>query len=99
MGEGAGVCNCIFQIIQLGISIAIIVLIAKIYNKTEENPLEKYDKSQLNPDNNGVANYIKKVDYVSSLARFKYCQCGEEILNNICTEVALMFQKVVIDSC
>ena len=44
MGEGAGVCNCIFQIIQLGISIAIIVLIVQIYNKTEENPLEKYEK-------------------------------------------------------
>ena len=45
MGEGAGVCNCIFQIIQLGISIAIIVLIVQIYNKTEENPLEKYEKN------------------------------------------------------
>lgn len=86
MGEGAGVCNCIFQIIQLGISIAIIVLIVQIYNKTEENPLEKYEKEHPITGNNGVANYIKKVDYVSSLARFKYCQCGEEILNNICTE-------------
>ena len=86
MGEGAGFCNGIFQAIQLGISIAIIVLIAKIYNRTEENPLEKYDKSQQNPINNTVDNYINKVDYVSSHARFKYCQCGEEILNNICTE-------------
>lgn len=67
MGEGAGVCNCIFQIIQLGISIAIIVLIVQIYNKTEENPLEKYEKEHPITGNNGVANYIKKVDYVSSL--------------------------------
>jgi len=84
MAEGKEVCNCIFQLIQLGISIAVIVLTVNIYNMTEENPLEKYDKKY--PVNNIDANYINKVDYVSSLARFKYCQCGEEILNNICTE-------------
>ena len=61
MGEGAGVCNCIFQIIQLGISIAIIVLIVQIYNKTGENPLEKYEKEHPITGNNGVANYIKKL--------------------------------------
>ena len=87
MGESAAdIINYILLIVILGISITVIVLTVIIYNKTEENPLEKYDKSQLNPINNTVANYINKVDYVSTLTRFKYCQCGEAILDNICTE-------------
>ena len=45
-------------------------------------------------DKHTIASYLSKipreernkVDYVSTLTRFKYCQCGEEILDNICTE-------------
>ena len=87
MGERAvDIINYILLSVILGISIAVIVLTVIIYNKTEENPLEKYDKDHPITDNNTVANYINKVDYVSTLTRFKYCQCGEEILDNICTE-------------
>jgi hypothetical protein len=89
MGDdsGAGACNTILQLIQLGITIACVVLISRIYNKTGENPLEIYDTSGSVPgDNNGLSNYANKVDYASALSSSKYCQCEGKIWNNICTE-------------
>jgi len=87
MGDGSNACNTIIQVIQLAMTIACVVLISRIYNKTGENPLEVYDNSLSNPvGNNGLSNYVNKVDYTSALSSFKYCQCGEKIWDNICTE-------------
>ena len=86
-GDGANVCNCLFQVIQLGMSIAVVVLNVKIYKKTGENPLEIYDTNEFNTTNiEGIADYLERVNYLSTLSSFKHCQCGEKIWNNICTE-------------
>lgn len=91
MGDDNGAISNVCQVVQLGITIAVVVLIAKIYNATGENPLEIYDRAlsiqnQNNIAINGLANYLDEADYVSTLSKSKYCQCGEKILNNICTE-------------
>lgn len=94
MGEGDGLAwcgNCI-QTINLGITIAIIVLTARIYNITDDNidVLEKFDNSHRYNSTTG-----KKLHSNSGLNELvsknifelgTYCQCGEEILENICTE-------------
>lgn len=83
--------NCL-QTINLGINIAIIVLIAKIYNTTGDNidVLEKFDNShrynsttgKTIPLNSGLNELVSKNIFELGT----YCQCGEEILENICTE-------------
>ena len=94
MGDGdlAWCGNCL-QTINLGISIAIIVLTVRIYNFTEDNItiLETFDsnhyytstgKRETQPTPASLNELIIK--NVFELG--KYCQCGEEILENICTE-------------
>ena len=93
MGEGSNPCASCLQTINFGISIAIIVLTVKIYQFTDKNPniLLDFD-TDINHryDSEG-----KKIPVVSQLNELvtknvfelgKYCQCGEEILENICTE-------------
>ena len=80
-------CISILQILGLGMSIANLVLIVKIYNNTGENPLEMYDeKFPTIPDNNSLSNSISEFGHSSFHDLGKYCQCGEKLLNNICTE-------------
>ncbi len=95
MGDGdlAWCGNCL-QTINLGISIAIIVLTVRIYNFTDDNIeiLETFDskhyynittgKRQEKPNPASLNELITQ--NVFELG--KYCQCGEEILENICTE-------------
>lgn len=93
MGEGSNPCASCLQTINFGVSIAIIVLTVKIYQFTDKNPniLLDFD-TDINHryDSEG-----KKIPVVSRLNELvtknvfelgKYCQCGEEILENICTE-------------
>jgi hypothetical protein len=68
-------------------AIICIGLLASIYHKTGENPLEVFDKKYYKPSrNNRLSNSVNKVDYAQTLSSSEYCQCGEKILNNICTE-------------
>jgi len=89
MGEGSNPCASCLQTINFGISIAIIVLTVKIYKFTDGNPniLEILDTNltyALYPtDSNSGLNELVTKD-IFELG--KYCQCGEEILENICTE-------------
>lgn len=79
--------NGTFQTISLGMFIALIVFNVRIYNMTAENPLEIYDSTHRSiiPTRNG--NYIMQnpsKEFYSDLGKF--CQCGDKIMNNICTE-------------
>ena len=89
MGDSVVIFKCILQFIGIAFSITTIVFLAKIFNGTKENPLEVYDnrffnKSETQPteDNNPDEKSASKVSNVKD----KYCQCGDNIINNICTE-------------
>ena len=89
MGDSVVIFKCILQLIGIAFSITTIVFLAKIFNGTKENPLEVYDnrffnKSETQPpeDNNPDEKSASKVSNVKD----KYCQCGDNIINNICTE-------------
>lgn len=87
MGDDSGTCNSTLQVIQLIMAIICIGLLASIYHKTGENPLEVFDKKYYKPSrNNRLSNSVNKVDYAQTLSSSEYCQCGEKIWNNICTE-------------
>ena len=87
MGDDSGTCNSTLQVIQLVMAIICIGLLASIYHKTGENPLEVFDKKYYKPSsNNRLSNSVNKVDYAQTLSSSEYCQCGEKIWNNICTE-------------
>ena len=89
MGESVIIFKCIVQFIEIALSIITIVFLAKIYNGTKENPLEVYDKN-INDDNDPefVGNGDSDNNIPSKVfnAIDTYCQCGENIINNICTE-------------
>ena len=76
----------VFIFLNLGASISIIALIARIYSWTGEDPLETFDKNTpiTPPENfeeNPELNPPSKIkDIVSN------CECGEKIINNKCTE-------------
>ena len=89
MGESIVIFKGILQFIGIAFSVTTIVFLAKIFNGTKENPLEVYDnrffnKSETQPteDNNPDEKSARKVSNVKD----KYCQCGDNIINNICTE-------------
>ena len=76
-------CVCIVQIIYILIGAAAISVVALVYSATSENPLEKFDEKY--PD------IIPKPLQTSPQFQLykdeeKYCQCGDQILDNICTE-------------
>ena len=82
MSETLGSC---IGLISLGVAIAVIVFTVRIYNDTKEaNPLNFFDK-KLHPNTNPLSFDGPPQDPVLNDLG-KYCQCGEEILNNICSE-------------
>ena len=95
MGDGdlAWCGNCL-QTINLGISIAIIVLTVRIYNFTEDNItiLETFDSNHYYNTSTGKRETqptpasLNELIIKNVFELGKYCQCGEEILENICTE-------------
>ena len=76
-------------LISLGVAITVIVFTVRIYNDTKEaNPLNFYD-AILHPNETNKTNQLSfdgppQEPVLNDLG--KYCQCGEEILNNICSE-------------
>ena len=81
----AGTCANIIQTINLGLCIAIIVFTVKIYTgtKEEKDPLQQYDD---NPQTRLLLSSPNPLSLKKNVQINNYCQCGEEILNNICTE-------------
>lgn len=84
---------CLINILGLGLTITTIVLASKISDKTRDNPLEAYEKQLENLFDDDSTNETKSTileyttivsDKLSKLS--KYCQCGEKITDNICTE-------------
>ena len=85
---------CIVNILGLTLTITTIILANNIGEETIDNPLEEYEKRIVNMfddddetdktensitvDTNIISNELSKLN--------KYCQCGEKILDNICTE-------------
>ena len=89
MGEGSNPCASCLQTINFGVSIAIIVLTVKIYQFTDKNPniLEKLDTDLKNSlSSTGTGSGLNELVTKNIFELGKYCQCGEEILENICTE-------------
>lgn len=81
----AGTFANIVQTINLGISIAIIVFTVRIRNETKEgtDPLQEYDnrtQSRLLFSSLNLSS-LNNTDKINN-----YCQCGEDMLSNICTE-------------
>ncbi len=76
-------CACCIEIINIGCAITAIVLIALVYSNTDENPLEIYDNKQNNPSQNF---FEASPPFQLFNAEENYCQCGESILSNICSE-------------
>ena len=74
------------DIIVLGINIAIIVLIARIYSWTKTNPLEKYDEENLILQNTNIA-IITPVNIANkNKNELNQCQCDHKIFEFKCTE-------------
>lgn len=80
-------CSGVIQTLNLGVSIAIIVFIARIYNATKSplNPIEQYEQYQY--VTNRLLLYSPESPTLKNDAKInKYCQCGDEFLSHICTE-------------
>ena len=78
--------NNFLDIIVLGINIAIIVLIARIYSWTKTNPLEKYDEENLILQNTNIA-IITPVNIANkNKNELNQCQCDHKIFEFKCTE-------------
>jgi hypothetical protein len=80
-------CSCVIQTLNFGVSIAIIVFIARIYNATKSplNPIEQYEQYQY--VTNRLLLYSPESPTLKNDAKInKYCQCGDEFLSHICTE-------------
>ena len=95
MAKKSTVILCIINIFGLIFTITTMVLTNKISDETKEDPLEEYDKKIKNfldeddDETDKTKDSILEVsvlvsDELSKLS--KYCQCGEKILENICTE-------------
>ena len=81
MSEALGSC---IGLISLGVAITVIVFTVRIYNDTKQtNPLNFYDEI-LHKENQLSFDGPPQDPVLNDLG--KYCQCGEEILNNICSE-------------
>ncbi len=75
-----------FDLIILGINIAIIVLTARIYSWTKNNPLEEYDKDNPNLRNSDLP-IISSINIANKIMNeLNQCQCDEKIYKNKCTE-------------
>lgn len=83
MSETLGSC---IGLISLGVAITVIVFTVRIYNDTKEaNPLDFYDEI-LHPNKTNQLSFDGPPQDPVLNDLGKYCQCGEEILNNICSE-------------
>lgn len=80
-----GVAKGVVEAINLGLSIAIIVYTVRIYNETKKDldPLQEYDISR---ENRTLLSSSNPSSLKNNVQISNYCQCGEEILNNVCTE-------------
>lgn len=74
-------CACVLQFASLGILIAIVVLSSKVYNLTEKDPL--LEAENINSNIGGNINLGHKYEKTNF---GKHCQCGEEIVNDFCSE-------------
>lgn len=79
-------CGCFLSLISLGFLIAIIVLSAKIYNATEKDPIVEYNNQQPSTNSSLDIEEILKEEFNRQYNYGKHCQCGEEIVNDLCTE-------------
>ena len=72
------------SILELIFTITTLVLANYICDETRDDPLEEYDKKikNLNKTENTILNETTIVSDELS----KFCQCGEKIVDNICTE-------------
>ena len=95
MNDPTRVFFCISTILGISFTITTLVLASKISDETKDDPLEEYDKKIKNfldeddDETDKTKDSILEVsvlvsDELSKLS--KYCQCGEKILENICTE-------------
>ena len=74
----------IFQIINILFAIAAISLVALVYSDTSLNLLEDFEKKYPNITYQNALESSPLFQLYND--KEKYCQCGLEILNNICTE-------------
>ena len=96
MAKKSDVILIIINIVELILTIVTIILAKKIRDKTEENPLkedEKYIENMFDNEDDAITdkaeNTIIEVTTIVSedLKKLnKFCQCGESVLDNICTE-------------
>ena len=96
MAKKSNVILIIINIVELILTIVTIILAKKIRDKTEENPLkedEKYIENMFDNEDDAITdkaeNTIIEVTTIVSedLKKLnKFCQCGESVLDNICTE-------------
>ena len=96
MAKKSNVILIIINIVELILTIVTIILTKKISDKTEENPLEEYEKNIENMfddeddaiTDNAENTIIEVTTIVSEDLKklSKFCQCGESVLDNICTE-------------
>ena len=87
MNDPTRVFFCISTILGISFTITTLVLASKISDETKDDPLEEYDKKIKNlnkTENTTLIETIIANDELSKLSKF--CQCGEKIMENICTE-------------
>ena len=75
---------CVVQIIYILIVAAFIALVSLVYSTTSNNPLEQLDKDYPNLINRTLLEENPPFQLYND--EEKYCQCGDKILGNICTE-------------
>ena len=74
----------VVQIIYILIVAAFIALVSLVYSTTSNNPLEQLDKDYPNLINRTLLEENPPFQLYND--EEKYCQCGDKILGNICTE-------------
>ena len=84
MSDGMKCCICTVQIINILVAAAAISLVALVYNGTKDNPLENLEDKIHSQTPQSSLKTSPSFQLLNE--EEKYCQCGEEILNNICTE-------------
>ena len=84
MSDGMKCCICTVQIINILVAATAISLVALVYNGTKDNPLENLEDKIHSQTPKSSLKTSPSFQLLNE--EEKYCQCGEEILNNICTE-------------
>lgn len=82
--DGAGSCIGCLSFVSFAFLITIIVLSAQIYNLTETDPV-------LHPFESNIAKYLSNEEDLHFKYNYgKHCQCGEEIINDFCSEEQIL---------